>query len=342
MLFKDNFLTRFLFSLPIIKIIWYKLAKFILATPIPSPARELRILVLGKPYKTKKNPIPKIIWTYWEGPPTPSGQACQKSWINHSQKYQIIVLNKQNLRQYIPEIPNHFPSVPIQLVSDLIRLTLLEKYGGIWMDYSIILNKPIEDILRPLENNQGDVLAFYNEHPGEYKKNHARPIIENGFIAAKPGDDFIKKWRKYHQEAILSSNWKGYYRNFPNYHELVSNFLTRDQDLIDYLSCYISAQRAMMESFDSKLVLINSEDDYYFYRYTLRSNIRSIRLAHLLLLTPVKLQESLPSLIKLTRGNRSFIDEYIKYRCFIPESILGRYVESRYSKFYRSTDDSNT
>lgn len=294
---------------------------------MPVPPEKTRKIFIGNSSNKIKAGVPKIIWAYWDGPPSPSGEACQNSWRNYANGYEIILLNKKSLHEYIPYFPAIPSGTPVQLISDLIRLTLLEKYGGIWMDYSIILNKPIEEILIPLENNHGDIFAFYNEHLGEYKKNHARPIVENGFIAARPGESFIKKWREYHQDCILSDNWKDYYKNFSNYRDLVSNFLTHDQDLIDYLACYVSAQRAMISLSDSRLVLVNAEDDYYFCRYSIKSNLRSIRLAHLLLLAPVHSKKSIPGLVKLTRGNRLFIDEYIKYKCFVPGSMLGRYIE---------------
>jgi len=68
--------------------------------------------------------------------------------------------------------------------SDLLRLMLLEKYGGVWIDGTCYVTEPLRPhIDRALE--QGSVFAF----------NYHGPYISNWLLAARPGSYAMHLWR---------------------------------------------------------------------------------------------------------------------------------------------------
>lgn len=84
---------------------------------------------------------------------------------------------------------------------DLVRLPLLWKYGGVWIDAGTFLFRHIEDICwKEIENPASpiEMAGFVIE---------MRPGIDcmlNGFIAAKRGNPFIKRWHD-----IYVALWEG-------------------------------------------------------------------------------------------------------------------------------------
>ena len=63
--------------------------------------------------------------------------------------------------------------------SDFIRLTLLETYGGVYMDASVILTTPLD---RVADAGLDRFQAFFN--PDNMTEGCDVPVIENSFLAA--------------------------------------------------------------------------------------------------------------------------------------------------------------
>lgn len=88
------------------------------------------------------------------------------------------------------DLPKQFHKLMIQHKADAIRLALISKYGGIWLDASILLVQPIEHII----GSDPSVRVFFRT---EWYKYWNRPwerrvdrnsLPENWFLAAPPGD----------------------------------------------------------------------------------------------------------------------------------------------------------
>lgn len=99
-----------------------------------------------------KNELTKIIWTCWfqgrEQMP-PIIEKCVASWERKNPDWQTIVVTEKNVEQYVPEI-NHFlerQDISWTGKSDILRLYLLEKYGGVWGDSSLFCNKELSQWL---------------------------------------------------------------------------------------------------------------------------------------------------------------------------------------------------
>lgn len=100
----------------------------------------------------------KIIWTMWlqgidQMPEIV--RLCNQSVEINKGEYQHIILTNNNLTNYI-EIPEYiFDKWKKGIISnahfsDYVRIYVLEKYGGIWLDATVLLNHPFSD--KTIEN----------------------------------------------------------------------------------------------------------------------------------------------------------------------------------------------
>lgn len=82
------------------------------------------------------------IWIYWEQGFENAPEivkSCKKSWEKYAGS-NLIALDKNNLEYYLPKNatdPLFDHHVHIQIRSDIIRLKLLLRYGGIWVDSTV-------------------------------------------------------------------------------------------------------------------------------------------------------------------------------------------------------------
>ena len=81
---------------------------------------------------------------YWDGN---KGNALVDLCISNTKSvcndFDVRVLNNQTISAYI-ELPVFNEELPIAVKADYIRLALLKKYGGIWMDASIFLTENLK------------------------------------------------------------------------------------------------------------------------------------------------------------------------------------------------------
>ena len=87
--------------------------------------------------------IPKIIWLFWDGEITsPVVKACVANLKFYLPDFKITILNKENLKKYLCEDETVMQeALPLANYTDLIRLALLHKFGGIWLDASILITE---------------------------------------------------------------------------------------------------------------------------------------------------------------------------------------------------------
>ena len=105
--------------------------------------------------KNEKNiPEDSPIWTMWyqgiENAP-PIVQSCIKSIIINRGKHHVIIIDKYNLKKYI-KLPSYIiekhnnHTFTTTHFSDIVRMGLLFKYGGYWIDSTYLITTPITKI----------------------------------------------------------------------------------------------------------------------------------------------------------------------------------------------------
>lgn len=96
--------------------------------------------------------MPKIIWVlWWQG--IENAPSLVQTCINRiamNKGTELVVLTKDNINEYV-SIPDYVLSkkekdiISFAHLSDVIRLTVLEKYGGLWLDATVFLSDSISD-----------------------------------------------------------------------------------------------------------------------------------------------------------------------------------------------------
>lgn len=111
------------------------------------------------------NRTPRVIWFFWEtngvaseaggkvipGKVGPGVGAAIRSWQYHAPDWAIIGVDSKTIRRFLgpDDLPANFDELDIvQRQADAARLALLAKYGGVYMDASIILLRPLDLLLR--------------------------------------------------------------------------------------------------------------------------------------------------------------------------------------------------
>ena len=94
-----------------------------------------------------KKTIPKKIWTYWNNLSniSPIAMRCIDTWKIENQDYEIVVLDN-NLINELCGININDLNIKEDFYarhSDIARLLIIAKYGGIWLDSTIICTKSL-------------------------------------------------------------------------------------------------------------------------------------------------------------------------------------------------------
>ena len=139
---------------------------------------------------TEPQPIIKTIYILWfQGFKNAPGivKLCLESWKYHNSDWNIITLDTTNLHNYINYKTDFIDisqkNIPHAAMSDIIRIILLKKYGGIWVDATTFCTKPLNEWIE--EYIKTGFFAFKN--PG-----HA--LLSSWFLYGNPNNFIIKKW----------------------------------------------------------------------------------------------------------------------------------------------------
>ena len=149
------------------------------------------ILNIENVINIEKMIFPKIIWTCWfqgrnEMPLIV--EKCVASLERENQDWQIIVVNKENATQYVPEMSRFLDRNDISWTgkSDILRLYLLAEYGGVWCDSTIFCNNAFNNWLP--EYLKSGFFAFQRTD---------RYMLSSWFLAAVKGCPLIIYWKSF-------------------------------------------------------------------------------------------------------------------------------------------------
>jgi len=135
--------------------------------------------------------IPKIIHQIWVGTrPLPEKfQRYMKTWalLNDHQGYRTTLWTDQLLEQEFPSEWRLVRGQKCPIVSDVMRMCILQKYGGIYADTDFECLRPIHALVKNAD------LIWGEEKPG---------ITSTGFIAAIPGLSVFQTFKKIAFERI--------------------------------------------------------------------------------------------------------------------------------------------
>jgi hypothetical protein len=114
---------------------------------------------------------------------------CVESWKHYNPDWNIILLDNTNLSNYINleeyiDITNK--DINYTALSDVVRVALLNVYGGLWVDATTFCNKPLNEWLFNYSNH--GFFAF--SKPSEDK------LISSWFLYSEKGHYITNTWLK--------------------------------------------------------------------------------------------------------------------------------------------------
>lgn len=214
----------------------------------------LVILLLLYLLLQKTSKIPRRIWTFWDSEEIPEFiQRCIQTWRDKNPNYEVIVLGPHNLDDYLSDyelqkINTWKYNDCVQKYSDLIRLSILPKYGGIWLDASIVCYENFDWV----QNEGADCLLYSIPELSKV------PLIESWFIACTQNNDYVKRWRDEFMRV----------EHFSSIDDYVSD-ISIDMTGINYnnyLLVYICARKVYLENSTSVKILNASEGPYKYHK----------------------------------------------------------------------------
>jgi hypothetical protein len=132
----------------------------------------------------------KIIWTCWfqgEDRAPEIARECIRSWRDLNPGWELRCLDAASALRYAPALSSFDLTsrrVTAASLSDILRMSLLHEYGGVWADATLYCRRPLDDWLP-------DVFAegfFAFDSPGPDR------WLSSWFLAAKPGSPVVAAW----------------------------------------------------------------------------------------------------------------------------------------------------
>ncbi|CAE8637764.1 unnamed protein product [Polarella glacialis] len=152
---------------------------------------------------------PSVIWSYWDkGPAKLSDfrRLCVDTWRAMNPDWEIRVLDSRSVWDVIQpsELPRQWRDMYVPFQADAVRLALLAKYGGVWMDPATICLKPLDwwfyGPIRSSERREG-IAGFYFSSWG-VEMGCSAEYVENWVLAARRAHPMILRWH-----ALFNSFW---------------------------------------------------------------------------------------------------------------------------------------
>ena len=225
---------------------------------------------------------PKQIWSMWwqGGDALPDilkiCYAAHLKFFSEKENYNYVLITKDNYRQYVdvPEIIEEKLQAGIisfTHFSDLLRVLLLEKYGGVWFDITLLLTKPLDNSVFKHKYYSAN-LSGYNIAPhnlGQFITNYQW----TGFffatnMAHSPLFVFLKD--------VLIKYWEQY--NYPMDYFMLNLFIrlayAKNKNIkecinaIPYNNKHLYDMQIVMNNAYDELLLNNLSDETYIYKLT--------------------------------------------------------------------------
>ncbi len=259
-----------------------------------------------------KNSIPEIIWVYWDSVQRSHlVELCLSKIVKILPAFKINVLNDRNLKDFLPDIVQKRNDLPVANYADLIRLELLAKYGGIWMDASILITENLDWIYDIKNKFQTDLIGFYSE---DCTNDFQNPILENWFLATPKNNKFIVAWRDVFYKCYTSDKPREYHS------DIIENplFIQNIGDRANYLLPYLSAIKVMRTSSDYRIFMISGEKTAHFYNFG--GGFTQQELLHIFL--KEKTPSVIPKLIKFEKNRRNLLEQELYFGRYNSDSFL--------------------
>lgn len=231
--------------------------------------------------------IPKILWTYWHSlEKMPEFvRKCIDTWRFHNKDYVINIVTSKTLSKYVGfeesyRIKHWKFMDSAQRMSDLVRLALLSKYGGIWLDASCVCYESFDWVQKYKES----VIMYKIPEVG---------VPESWFIACTRENEYIQKVNTEFREEIPK---------FDSIDEYISK--TIDTSGLDFDFNYLVIYLVLNKFLTGREKILDASTGPYLYQ-----RIGGIKTIHKI--------KKLPKFFKFRKDERNEMTKEIEKSIFI-------------------------
>tara|TARA_B100000524_G_C23648661_1_gene369420 strand:- start:1000 stop:1743 length:744 start_codon:yes stop_codon:yes gene_type:complete len=102
---------------------------------------------------------------------------------NNGIGYNVILITKKNIKEYIKDIPDYFNTLHPAHQADFVRVHVICDYGGIWLDSDTLVIDKLDSLFDLIENKNGFFI----------KENNT--ILWNGVFGSKKQTPLMIEWK---------------------------------------------------------------------------------------------------------------------------------------------------
>ena len=218
------------------------------------------------------------IWVYWNdisNMPT-MVEKCIERIRKNSNGHKVVIITEKTVSDYLQldeVVLQKYREGKISRTHfcDIVRIALLYHYGGVWMDCTLLLTRPLPDIVTSS--------AFYTNHQDKWDAHN----VSGGrwstfFLACHKGnlmmkltlDVFVEYWHRY--DDAVDYVWMDYifnllYNNIPSIKEMIDSVPENNPD-VWIMQTKIAAPFSK-EEFDSLL----ADESRFLYKFSYKASI---------------------------------------------------------------------
>jgi hypothetical protein len=158
--------------------------------------------------------LPRTIWCLWfqgwaDAPDLV--KACAASWRRHNPDWNLHLLAGDTLAAYLDPLPRPATAagnLPVEARSDVLRIELLRRFGGIWIDSTVYCLRPLDGWID--QAMPSGFFAFNRPMPDV--------MLSSWFLAAERGSYIIDCWhrrvRAYWQDRVQRDHYFWFHQLF--------------------------------------------------------------------------------------------------------------------------------
>lgn len=105
--------------------------------------------------------------------------------------YKVHLIDQSNIENYLDYVPEYFYKLCAAHQADYIRVCVVLKYGGIWLDSDTLVLDSLDCLFNLVNNKNGFFIRQNNQ------------ILSNGVFGSKSNSNLLQEWKK-RMEQILN------------------------------------------------------------------------------------------------------------------------------------------
>jgi len=152
---------------------------------------------------------PRVVWSYWDkgfDQLSSFRKRCVRTWFDLNPGWHFLLLDASSVWDYLEvgDLPRQWKDMYVAFQADAVRLGLLAKYGGLWIDPATICLKPFDWWIYEAivsEDRIEGIGAFYFSAWG-VEQGRSAEYVENWLLAARRGHPMILRW-----QALFNGFW---------------------------------------------------------------------------------------------------------------------------------------